>query len=339
VDSPHPDILAVRFSSLGDLLLTTPLLRAIRERHPEARLTFVVRTDMADALRDNPRLTELITWDHGSPLRHLAGRLRGRRWTHRLDLHGSLRSLALRRLVGGRWSGYPKHRLRRAMIIRSRRRLGGALPPVAQRYFAAARGLDVTPDAGGLEFHIPPPAIEAADRFLAAHALGGLDRPLVALGIGAAHFTKRWPLEHWMTLARRLAPANDLVVLGGTAEREAGEAVAAAAAGRAVNAAGAFALPGTAALLRRSRAVVVGDTGVLHLATAVGTPVAALYGPTVREFGFFPYHARAQIVEHDLACRPCSAYGGPVCPLGHHRCLVDLLPAQVADALHVLTGE
>ncbi len=336
MESRDHDILAVRFSSIGDLLLTTPLLRAIRTRHPEARLTVVVRADMAPVLAHNPHVTELVTWQRGSPLRELAARLGARDWTHRLDLHGSLRSLALRRLVGGHWTGYPKHRLRRELIIRSRRRFGGSLAPVAERYFHAARHLDVSPDGRGLEFVVPAEVQRQVDAYLLQGGVGN-SRPIIALAIGAAHFTKRWPLGHWTGLATALADRADVVVLGGHAEEAAGTALARAAGPHALNAAGRFALDGTAALLRRARAVVVADTGVLHLATAVGTPVVGLYGPTVREFGFFPYHADAQVLEHDLSCRPCSSHGGPTCPLGHHRCLVDLLPAQVLAALAAKT--
>lgn len=91
-----------------------------------------------------------------------------------------------------------------------------------------------------------------------------------------------------------------------------------------------------AALLKRARALISGDTGAMHLATAVGTPVVALFGPTVEAFGFFPYHAKATVLQRDLACRPCSAQGGPACPLRHHRCLQDLQPAEVLEALRKL---
>lgn len=330
-----PRILLVRFSSIGDLLLTTPLLRALRARHPGADLTMVVREDLAETLRDNPRLTRLVTWRRGAPLAPLARSLRDGGWTHRLDLHGSLRSLALRRLVGGAWTTYPKHRVRRTLLIRSGRRLGGPLGHVADRYFAAADGLDVAPDGGPPEFFVRQDAQREADAFLAGHGLG-TERTLLALAPGAAHFTKRWPVEHWAALARRLRGQADLVILGGPAEREMASAIADAGGDRAASAAGRFSLSGTAALLRRARALAAGDTGVMHLATAVGTPVVALYGPGVEEFGFFPYHARATVLQRDLACRPCSAHGGPVCPLGHHRCLVDILPETVAGALAAL---
>ncbi|MES1259512.1 MAG: hypothetical protein ABUL71_02875, partial [Gemmatimonadota bacterium] len=140
-----PNILIVRFSSIGDLLLTTPLLRAIKTRHPESRITFVVRDDMAETLRHNPRIDELVRWQRGSPLGELARDLRDEPWTHRLDLHRSLRSWRLRWMIGGRWTTYPKHRIRRKLLIMSHGKRGGTLGPVAERYFGAASGLDVTP--------------------------------------------------------------------------------------------------------------------------------------------------------------------------------------------------
>jgi lipopolysaccharide heptosyltransferase II len=327
-----PRILLVRFSSIGDLLLTTPLLRALRVRHPSARITMVVREDMAETLRHNPRLSSLVTWRRGSPLGELAATLRKEDWTHRLDLHGSLRSLALRQLVGGKWTTYPKHRVRRTLLIRTGGARGGMLGPVTERYFDAARDLDVTPDGGPAEFFTTQEMEAAARDFLAAAGLGE-HRPLVALAPGAAHFTKRWPVEHWEALVRRLRATNDLVILGGPAERALGEQVAAAGGDRAVNAAGAFSLGGSAALLKQAKTLVSGDTGLLHLATAVGTPVVGLYGPGVEAFGFFPYRARAKVLQRDLPCRPCSSHGGPVCPQGHHRCLRDILPEEVAAAV------
>ncbi len=333
--SSPPAVLLVRFSSIGDLLLTTPLIRAIRTRHPKARITMVVREDMAETVQHNPRLTEVVTWKRGTGLGPLAATLRQTAWSHRLDLHGSLRSHTLRRLVGGSWSSYSKHRIRRAMLIQSGARRGGALGPVAERYFEAAVGLDVTPDGEPAEFFVTSEAQRAAEAFLQEHRLG-VARTLIALAPGAAHATKRWPVEHWSALARRLRTTCDVVVLGGPGDRDMATAIAEAGGDTAASAAGLFTLSGTAALLKRARAMVGGDTGVTHLATAVGTPAVALYGPGVEQFGFFPYQARATVLQRDLPCRPCSPHGGPECPLGHHRCLVEILPEAVANALSSL---
>lgn len=327
-----PAILLVRFSSIGDILLTTPLLRALRARHPAARITMVVRDDLADTLRHNPRLSDLVTWPRGGSLRALATELGRTEWTHRLDLHGSLRSRLLRQLMGGSWVGYPKYRWRRTLLIRSGRRYGGALGHVAERYFEAATGLDVRPDGGPPEFFTSQEAEREADAFLLEAGLG-TSRPLIALAPGAAHWTKRWPASHWEALVRRLRGGSDLVVVGGGDDHPIGEQLVQAGGGRVANAAGRFSLVGSAVLIKRSRALVAGDTGLLHLATAVGTPVVGLYGPGVEELGFFPYHARARVLQRPLGCRPCSAHGGPRCPLGHHRCLQEILPEEVAQVL------
>ncbi len=328
----EPDILLLRFSAIGDLILTTPLLRALRTRYPGGRITMVTREDLADTLRHNPRLDRLITWRHGTPLSGLITELRAGHWTHRLDLHDSLRSRWIRHRVGGRWTRYSKHRFRRTLLIASKGRLGGDLGPVAERYFTAARQLDVAPDGAPAEFFLSREAEAAADRFLSQHGLGR-HRRLIALVPGAAHRTKRWPEPYWHELIERLLTDHDVVILGGPAERDLGQRLVPVARNGLANAAGAFSLVTSGALVKRADVIVSGDTGLLHLATAVGTPAVALYGPGIRQFGFFPYRARATVLEQQLGCRPCRAHGSDACPRGHHRCLVDTLPEAVLAAV------
>lgn len=326
-------ILLVRFSSIGDILLTTPLVRALRRRHPDARLIFVTKRAMAPLVADNPHLSHVVALEPDEPLAHLAGHLRGLQPTHGLDLHGSLRSAALRLLVRCRWSGYAKRKLARTLLVATKLDLYRGDVPVAERYFEAARRLDVQPDGAPPEFCLGAAARERVARWLAER--GAATAPIAALAPGAAHATKRWPLAHWQALAERLRGAGyRLVVLGGPEDRGAAQQLGAFA----ESAAGEFTLQETGACLARAKVLISGDTGVMHMATGVGTPVVALFGPTVRAFGFFPYHARATVLAQDLQCRPCSTMGTARCPLGHHRCMVDLLPAQVAAAVERLVA-
>ncbi len=328
-----PRILLVRFSSIGDILLTTPLIRALRARHPGARIDALTKARFAPLLADNPHLDAVLTPAEGESLASLAARLRPARYTHRLDLHGSLRSRQLRLLLPGHWRGYRKHRLARGfLVLTHRNHYPAGTPPVPERYFEAAAGLDVRPDGGPPEFGLAPAALAEAAAYLGSAGLRA-GRRLVALAPGAAHATKRWPVEHWQALAASLAArGHSLVIVGGPEDVPMADEVAAAAPG-AVVAAGRFGLQGTGALLARSTALVSGDTGVMHMATGVGTPVVALFGPTVEAFGFFPYRASATVLQRDLPCRPCSRMGGPVCPLGHHDCLRGILPEAVQAAL------
>jgi lipopolysaccharide heptosyltransferase II len=327
-----PNILAVRFSSIGDVLLTTPLLRAIRGRYPACRLTVLTKEAYAPLLNRNPHVTRVIGLPGDGPLTRLAAELRADRYTHLLDLHDSLRSRALRVLVPGAWSSYPKHRLARAVLIYTKRNIYRDPRPVPERYFSAAHALDVRPDGN------PPELFWGRDEEDAVAAwLPSVNVPesarLVALAPGAAHATKRWPLEHWRSLVQRLARESHMVVVGSAADAPLGAELARVAPDRVLNAAGQFGLQHTGVLLRRASALVSGDTGVMHLATAVGTPVIALFGPTVRPFGFFPYTDRARVLELSLGCRPCTSKGGSRCPLGHHRCLRDMSPERVYEAL------
>ena len=321
---------------MGDILLTTPLVRAIRARHPDAWITYLTKTPFLGLLEHNPRINQLIGYDPVKPLRPLAAHLAAEKFTDCLDLHGSLRTRALRLLVPGRWHGYPKHRAARSLLIYGKKNWYRDRRPVVERYFDAARALDVTPDGQPLEFFLRRDALDQATRFLSERALGR-ERALVAVCPGAQHATKRWPVRSWQHLVTLLTTRGyDVVVLGGPAEAALGEDVAAAGAEHAASAAGRAEFAVSAAFLKLARCAVSGDTGLLHLATAVGTPVVGLYGPTVEAFGFFPYRARATVLQRDLPCRPCSAMGGPSCPLGHHQCLAGIGPDDVFDAVRRL---
>ena len=330
-------ILCVRFSSIGDILLTTPLVRALHRRHPEAELYFVTKRAMAPLVVENPHLTNVFALGPDEPLGDFAQRLRALGPTHGLDLHGSLRSTALRWLVPARWSGYSKRKLARTTLISTKINLYGKHVPVPERYFEAAHaaGLDVEPDGGPPEFYLTPAARAHMTHWLAEI---GLDRkPFAALAPGAAHATKRWPIAHWRGLSDRLRQLGlGIVVVGGPQDRVLADELGGNP--DTANAAGEFSLQETGACLARATVAVTGDTGVMHMATGVGTRVVALFGPTVEPFGFYPYTKRAVVLEQDLACRPCSAMGTERCPLGHHRCLADVLPDQVAAAVQQLVA-
>jgi lipopolysaccharide heptosyltransferase II len=330
-----PDILVVRFSAIGDILLTTPLLRALRTAHPGARITVLTKSRFAPLLSHNPHLNEVIGIEPGEGIGTVARRIRGIRYSHMLDLHGGLRSRLLRRLVPGPWSTYRKRRVARAALIVAKRDLYGDAPPMAERYFEAAESLGVWPDGGPPDFFLGEAADARAASLLAELGVAQEGRPLVAMAPGAAHATKRWPTESWTALARRVAATGaDVALLGGPDDVAAAQWVAEHAGVSVASLAGVLGLQETGAVIRRAEVLVSGDTGLMHMATGVGTPVVALFGPTVGQFGFFPYNAdRSAVVELELACRPCSAQGGRACPLGHHRCLRAIADEDVFDRL------
>jgi heptosyltransferase-2 len=305
----------------------------MRRSHPGARVTVLTKRAYLPLLSHNPHVHRVIGLAPGRSLTSLAAELRGDEYTDLLDLHDNLRSRLLRLLVPGRWRTYPKHRLARALLVHAKRNRYRDRRPVPERYFSAARHLDVFPDGSPPEFFIGREATEEVKAWLESVDLAS-EANVVAIAPGAAHATKRWPLDHWRVLLQRLVKDGLAVVLvGGPDDAAITAELSRATPGRVASAAGVFGLQGTGALLRRARALISGDTGVMHMASGVGTPVVALFGPTVEAFGFFPYTKLSRVVELPLPCRPCTTQGGPRCPLGHHRCMIDIQPGAVYEAL------
>lgn len=328
------NLLAVRIGALGDVLLATPLVRAIRQRHPHMRITVLTHRRYVPLLSDNPGVDEVVGVTRDDSLLDVSARLRAARFGHLLDLENSPRSWPFRVLVPGRWRAAPQYRLARELLIRTKRSHYPKNSTVADRYFEAASDLGVTPDGAPAEFFLNPEAEERADAWLGKVGLGNR-QPFVAFAPSAGQATKRWPRDYWIRLVRRIMSTGaGVVFLGGPEDVPLTGSIAARCGAETVNGAGVLSLQGTGAVLKRAAALVTGQTGSMYMAAALGTPLVALFGPTVRAFGYYPYNAaRAVLLERDLPCRPCSFSGGEECPLSHHLCLQEIQPDAVYAAL------
>ncbi len=323
----------IRLSSLGDILLTAPALRRLRERFPASSLHLLVAREFADAARLIPGPDRVLTFDRREGIGGL-WRLRGqlaRRYAVLVDLQNSPRSAFLRATtLPVFWTKAKRYRLRRWLLIRFKKNFYGDGKAVPERYLDAITKLGATDDGRGLELVVPAAAREWATAFVPTLGLGAAR--FVALCPGARHATKRWPAERWMELGRGLrAEGMDVLVVGGPAE----EALVAEIAGAIPGAVtlGGRSIVEAAAIFAQAAAVVSNDSGLMHLAAGVGTPVAAIFGPTVEEFGFYPYRARAEVLEHGLYCRPCTAIGSEHCPEGHFRCMLETSSLMVLAAV------
>jgi ADP-heptose:LPS heptosyltransferase len=316
--SPDRRFLVLRFSSLGDVVLTTPLLRALRRTYPRAHVTLATKAAYADVIRGNPNVDDVLALK-GQGLVDFGRSLRAAQPDDVIDLHRSLRSLALRPLVPARWHRYRKRRWER---WRALRRPQHRLPHVAHQYFDAVRYLNVTPDRNGPEVYVSDRDRDAADTVARGH--------YAVLAPGAARPNKRWPPEAWQDLARRLRAAGVTVVAVGLPhERDLLPPP---------HAVPCFDRPlrVVAAVCAGASVVVANDSGVMHLAGAVGAPVVAVFGPTHPSMGFAPLARRAAVVQRELTCRPCSTLGGARCPLTHHRCLTEITVADMLRAIEAV---
>lgn len=330
------DWLLLRFSSLGDLCLLGWSLSAL-----------------ADAAgRDRPRVTvatkaifsPLVARFHGvdgteplagsglGPLRDLAGRLRARRWHRVVDAHHVLRSHALLALLGRRADA----RLAKDTAARLRLLAGGPGSSALTGTMVDRFDRCLLPDRTVAGNRRPPLASLAGVR-----AEDG-PRPL-GLAPGARWAAKRWPEPHWIALIESLATAgeHDLRLFLGPDEREwfASSRLREAAAAAGVTIIEGRDLPEVAAAIAACRRLVTNDSGLLHLAEATGTPVLAFFGPTVRQFGYFPRLETSRVLEHELDCRPCSRNGKRPCHRGDLACLAAVSPAMALAALRRAEGQ
>lgn len=320
--------LVIQTAFLGDVVLSTPLLSALAERHGAVD---VVTTPLAAPLLEtHPGVRKVFPYDKRGAdrgwrgLKSLAKRLQGQGYAQAYLPHRSLRSAALAMLAriparigfSGGWSFLYTE-------ARPKPRTGHE----TDRLLALAKG------APGV--YRPQLRPTAEDQQVAD---GLIDGDFVALAPGSIWGSKRWP--YYAELAAALAAKTGIVVIGGKDDAALGETVAQAIrpSGRgAVNACGRLTLRQSAALIGKARLLVTNDSAPLHLATAMGTPVVALFGPTVTEFGFGPLRAGdVALGVQGLACRPCSPHGPPACPLRHHRCMRELTVAAVLAAIEEL---
>jgi heptosyltransferase-2 len=332
-------VLLTRFSSLGDVVLATAAVEALREDLPEAEVHVLTKPAFADVFRNNPGVARVMPWDPGDGMWVLARHIRAGGYDWVVDLHRNLRTTGLRALTPGvRWCGYPKGAWRRRFALWLRRPALLADDHVVDRYVAALAPLGVTAARRLPRVH-PGEEDRARVRQLLLDAGWDGEAAAVGLGPGARWATKAWPEERWRALTKHLRGRGFPVLLGGT--EDGGLASRILDGERGANLAGETSVLETAAALELCRVLVTNDSAPLHLATAVGTPVVALFGPTVRGLGFYPMGKRDVLLERDLPCRPCSLHGGPRCPLVHHDCLRGISVQEVVAAIGAVaeTGE
>jgi heptosyltransferase-2 len=330
--------LVVQTAFLGDVVLTTPLLTVLAERH--GPVDVVTTPAAAPLLETHPAVRRVFPYakrgsDRGiGGLLALAARLRAEGHEIAYLPHRSLRSAALARLAGiprriGFADGWP------VLYTETRQR------PTAGHEIDRLLTLAGPVVAGAPSRHAPPALVTTiddrirAEGFLREHGIG--TGPFVALAPGSIWGSKRW--HGYADLAARLAGSRGpaIVVVGGPEDAALGSEVTAAVAqagGKGASACGRLSLRESVELIRRASVLVTNDSAPLHFAQAVGTACVAVFGPTLPAFGFGPRGPRDQTLGVDgLACRPCSRHGPTRCPLGHHLCMTSL---RVDDVLHAI---
>ena len=327
-------VLVLRFSAVGDVVLTSPAIDALRQAWPDARIVYALKERLAHLVKHNPAVDEVVALRAGEGPLSYSRRLRAVKPDVVLDLHGKIRSKILRALI----PGVPK-------VVWHKRDFRDTLPVklglrpyhssmlFADRYHAAVEALVGRKlPRGRLQYFLGPDDVPEADRVLRA---AGVDpsRPILGMSPGANWETKRWPAERFAGLARRaLAQGIQVAVQGSASEAPLGALVAREAPG-AVDLCGKLDLRGLGGFISRCAAFAANDSGPMHIARALGVPTLAFFGSTDPAMFEFAGH---EMLFAGVECAPCSFFGRRRCPRGHFRCMLDLDEDRAWNALSPL---
>ena len=337
-------ILIIRFSSIGDIVLATPLLRVLRARFPFSRIDFAVRKEYSELIRENKNLDHIYEFDAQtglSGLHILKNQLRAEQYDLVIDIHNSLRSRYLRWMLGaGDVVVIIKHIVARTMLIRLKKNFYRNVVSVADRYIEPVQKYGIENDGKGLEMSLSD---EFRARIAAKMKKMNIHQSDIMIGFcpSARHATKCWPQVRYKELGVAVSKNFHATILlfGGSQDKEicsslAREINSFGEQGHAFDLSGELSLLETAAAMEVCTLIVTNDSGLMHVASAMKKKVVAIFGPTVREFGFFPVGKEHIVLERkDLYCRPCTPLGGDRCPEGHFRCMKEIKVDDVINSI------
>lgn len=310
--------LIIRFSSIGDIVLTTPVIRSLRKQYPDAEIHFLTKHAFRSIVEHNPYINKIHTL--GDSFELMLHELAAEEYDYIIDLHHNLRTLRIKRHLKNVKS-FSFNKLNVEKFILTNFKIN-TLPKkhIVDRNFECIKALNVENDGMGLDYFIPTFDQVKESDLPTSHMHG-----YIAVVIGAALATKKMPLHKLKELCAAID--HPIILLGGKEDYEDGKAIAQADEIKIYNACGKFNLNESADLIKKSKLVITHDTGLMHIAAALQKPIISVWGNTVPAFGMYPYYGKKSSMQYDVVevnklwCRPCSKIGYKKCPKGHFKCM------------------
>lgn len=309
-------ILVVRFSSIGDIVLTFPVVRCLKEQLSNAEIHFLTKSAYSSLLSACPAIdkTHLLEKE----LSEILPRLKQEKFDVVIDLHNNLRTHLLTRKLGVKTYRFPKLNIEKWLLTTFKI---NRLPDVhvVDRYFEAVKQLGVKNDGKNNQFYI------AEKDFIAAENYQLEPKNFLAIAVGAQFATKRVPLNKWLEILSKVDVP--VALLGGKEDREfAVQLCESLPQKKLVNLCGELSLAGSASIVSQAKKVIANDTGLMHIAACFEVPIITIWGNTVPDLGMYAYKPQkdvtvSQFEVKDLSCRPCSKIGFQKCPKGHFKCM------------------
>jgi ADP-heptose:LPS heptosyltransferase len=312
-------LLVIRFSSIGDIVLTSPVVRALKQQMDNVEIHFLTKKAYEPLVMYNPNIDRVITIEKS--IGEVLSLLKEEDYDRIIDLHKNFRSMGVKLKLRKRSHSFPKLNFRKWLLVRFKINRMPSIH-IVDRYFEAVRPLGVRNDKKGLDYFTEDNNIIGVDAILP-----GAENGYIAFVIGAKHYTKMLPYEKIIEICGRID--YPVLLLGGTEDRDRGTEIMARSGGKVGNCCGSFDIHGSARLIRQADLVITHDTGLMHIAAAYRKKIISLWGNTVPEFGMYPYMPEgkgvSEIIEvKGLSCRPCSKIGFRDCPKSHFRCMVEI---------------
>lgn len=306
-------------------MLTTPVVGVLSKAGYEVH--FLSKAQYAEILLANPRIDRV--WTIEDKIAEVLSALQEENFYKVLDLHDNLRSVRVRKTLGVPTAIFDKQKVSNFLWTKFGLKTS-ASPSILSRFLKTAEGLDGVEASAPLEFPIPPKTREAIEKY-------ELPSKYYCIAVGAAWKTKQLPLHKIQEVLDGL-PSENIILLGGPKELYLTKGLTLGPKVR--NLVGQLSIIETGAIIERATALLSGDTGVMHIAAALGTPIVAIFGSTHPDMGYAPYSkeggSQPVLIQHEsLECRPCTKHGKKSCPKGHFKCMEELDMAEVVEALSV----
>lgn len=319
-------ILIIRFSSIGDIVLTSPVIRCLKQQLPDSEIHYLTKTHYSQIIEGNPFVSKIYAIE--SSVKEVIGSLQSEKYDVIIDLHNNIRSHQVTSALKVKAFRYNKQSFKRFLLTRFNLNL--LHNHVVDRYFTAVAPLNVINDGKGLDYFIPEKDEVPVQQLPFTHLAG-----YCVIVVGAKHFTKQIPMVKLEELCSKIK--IPILLLGGPDDVYLGLQLENKDHFKISSACGRYNINQSAAVIKRAKYIITPDTGMMHIAAAFNKRIISIWGGTEKRLGFTPYlvnNSTSVIIENNqLSCRPCHRFGLDKCPKDHFKCMMDLDMQKVVDVL------
>lgn len=311
--------LILRFSSIGDIVLTTPVIRCLKKQFPDAEVHYATKKQYKGILENNPYIDKLHLLESSD--NQLIKQLKKEHFDYIIDLHNNLRTFRIKLFLGVKAYSFNKLNFEKWLLVNFKI---NRLPEkhIVDRYLETLEAFEIINDNEGLDYFIPEKDIVELKN------LGLETKNYISFAIGGQHNTKKLPTEKIIEICKN--QTQKMVLLGGKEDEKAGNEIQEKFGNRVINACGKFNLNQSASIVEQGNLLITHDTGLMHIGAALKQKIVSIWGNTVPEFGMYPYQTEYKIIENkEVNCRPCSKIGHKKCPKGHFLCMNDLDVSEI----------